>query len=52
LRDRTTILICRLRGDVGEGIGPGKDGQQGQKQHLVERIHHLSACRPSVRSLK
>jgi len=23
-------------------VGPSKDGQQGQKQHLVERIHHLS----------
>jgi hypothetical protein len=35
-------LFLAEAGDVGEGIGSGKDGQQGQKQHLVERIHHPS----------
>ena len=43
-------LFLAEAGDVGEGLGPREHRQQGQKQHLVERVDHLSGL-PAIRQV-
>ena len=38
---QSELLFAKL-GDVGESLSPGQHRQQGQQQHLIERLDHLT----------
>ena len=47
---RQVELLLAETGDVGHRLGPGQHRQKAQKQHLGQRVHHLSAL-PDVRQI-